>query len=619
MAFIAMELVAGAERIDAWARRTGPDLPHRARMLAEVCDAIAHAHARGVIHGDLKPGNILVDADGAPRVIDFGVARALGVDESLQQSRGGTPGYAAPEQEHATAGPLDGRADVYALGVLARELTRDAATTDAQARDLGAIIDSATHPQRTERLESPLALAENLRALADGALVPATGRSTRARMRHRVRTSVRRAPWAWVLGSTVIGFVAAWLIGVPLVHAWTPIARWTVSALGGVPRVGAAAPVLEDVRVILLRDADDIDALAASQGLSEVRTEDLQSWRRLHGRLMERLRAASPRVVVWDIIFEKPSDADEDFVRGIRTLQANGIGVVVAARNWALDADGLPMVSRAVLEAAGWGAASGVHSSAEPWRVDLLVDRGDGSGITPSLALRTLGAMHGPTTEMQIALDRAAGIATVRLWRPVARVPSARGMSGPARTLKLSAVETPAPQNASLGIRADDRVGVLIIDVPDEQTLASHTIGYSEVFEKSAQELRESFAGKAVVIGNVRNGQDMWPHPSGRAIPGPWSHACAIGALIRGGVIRVPTPRWDAIGTAVFALAGGAAGILSGRARARGVFLACLAAVGAGLAVGLYAFSDLLVITPVQMIGAIAAFEVAGIGARARD
>src|SRR4029077_3393177 len=101
-----------------------PTLPARVELLARVCDAVQHAHERGVIHRDLKPANILVDETGQPKVLDFGVARAT--DADLLTGAGltrtgqllGTPSYMSPEQVNADPDGIDQRADVYALGVI---------------------------------------------------------------------------------------------------------------------------------------------------------------------------------------------------------------------------------------------------------------------------------------------------------------------------------------------------------------------------------------------------------------------------------------------------------------------------------------------------------------------
>jgi len=99
------------------------------RLFGKVCDAVAHAHRNGIIHRDIKPGNILVDDEGEPHVLDFGLAKALGHNEMvgsvLATQAGefmGTIAYAAPEQVQGDPAFIDTRCDVYALGVLLYKL-----------------------------------------------------------------------------------------------------------------------------------------------------------------------------------------------------------------------------------------------------------------------------------------------------------------------------------------------------------------------------------------------------------------------------------------------------------------------------------------------------------------
>jgi len=119
--YLAMELVEGIP-IDEYVRRRAPDRAEICSLLEQVCDAVQHAHQRGVIHRDLKPPNILVDESSRVRVLDFGVARAVEQGATLGASIDhiiGTPRYMSPEQFSGDPHAVDARADVYALGVLA--------------------------------------------------------------------------------------------------------------------------------------------------------------------------------------------------------------------------------------------------------------------------------------------------------------------------------------------------------------------------------------------------------------------------------------------------------------------------------------------------------------------
>ena len=125
--FFAMEFIRGLS-LDEYAKVHGLDPSARVELVAQVCDAVQHAHDQGIIHRDLKPANILVEETGQPKVLDFGVARA--VDADLLTSPGltrtgqivGTPNYMSPEQVTAYPAMIDHRADVYALGVILFEL-----------------------------------------------------------------------------------------------------------------------------------------------------------------------------------------------------------------------------------------------------------------------------------------------------------------------------------------------------------------------------------------------------------------------------------------------------------------------------------------------------------------
>ena len=104
--------------------RNGSLTPMRAlEIFQQVCDAVHFAHSRSIVHGDIKPGNILINSDGQAKLADFGLARLMeqGDRESASWTPMGTPEYAAPELYDRNATP-DHRADIYSLGVILHEM-----------------------------------------------------------------------------------------------------------------------------------------------------------------------------------------------------------------------------------------------------------------------------------------------------------------------------------------------------------------------------------------------------------------------------------------------------------------------------------------------------------------
>ncbi|MFM9010110.1 MAG: protein kinase domain-containing protein, partial [Planctomycetota bacterium] len=151
--YFIMEYIPNAKPITRYADDLKLSTHQRLELFRRVCDAVAHGHQKGVIHRDLKPGNVLVDSSGQPKVIDFGVARTTDSDLALttmQTDFGalvGTLQYMSPEQFDADPNDLDVRLDVYALGVVLYELLAGKLPYDLRQR---AILEAARVVKETE-------------------------------------------------------------------------------------------------------------------------------------------------------------------------------------------------------------------------------------------------------------------------------------------------------------------------------------------------------------------------------------------------------------------------------------------------------------------------------------
>jgi serine/threonine protein kinase len=112
--------------ITTYCRERALSIENRLRLFQQVCAAVQYAHQHGVVHSDLKPGNILVTSDGIPKILDFGVAKLFDPSGKAPDAtatgllRPLTPNYASPEQLRGLA--VTTASDIYALGVLMYEL-----------------------------------------------------------------------------------------------------------------------------------------------------------------------------------------------------------------------------------------------------------------------------------------------------------------------------------------------------------------------------------------------------------------------------------------------------------------------------------------------------------------
>jgi serine/threonine-protein kinase len=175
--YFVMEYIAG-EPIDSWCTDRALDIDARIDLFVEACSAVQFAHARQVVHRDIKPGNILVTREGRPKLLDFGIAKFLGPGsahflETAPGVRLMTPRYASPEQVRGTA--VSTATDVYALGVVLYELLTERLPYRLNAEQplavVNAILSQEPAPPSTVVLNPQL--RARLHGYLDGVLLTA--------------------------------------------------------------------------------------------------------------------------------------------------------------------------------------------------------------------------------------------------------------------------------------------------------------------------------------------------------------------------------------------------------------------------------------------------------------
>lgn len=242
--WLALEYVRGSDLL-SHAQGKHLDLRARLRLLIEIARIVQHAHERGVIHRDLKPGNILIDEDGHPKVLDFGIARlrddaAQGLTQDGQVL--GTLPYMSPEQLQGDSSRIDVRSDVYSLGVVAYELIGGQlpyprlntstifealdilrhdtpprlSSISAEARgDLDTVIMKALASEREQRYSSAAEWADDLERILQHRPVQARPltrlyRVSRFVRRHRLLSAAMASIILILVGASVVSLNFAW-------------------------------------------------------------------------------------------------------------------------------------------------------------------------------------------------------------------------------------------------------------------------------------------------------------------------------------------------------------------------------------------------------------------------
>jgi serine/threonine-protein kinase len=268
--FIVMEYVEG-RTLAEYLAGGGRIMPERSIDIAiEVCRALEAAHAQGVIHRDIKPGNIMMDSRGEVKVTDFGIARVVSTAETVAQTAAilGTASYLSPEQ--AQGQPVDARSDLYSLGCVLFEMLTGRAPFQGDSPVAVAskhVLEQPAPPSKLNRDVSPDLDAVVLRALAKN---PANRYQSAEEFRadlERVRRGlpVEATPLLPAAAGTtqVIHRDASARTAVlpPMEHAGPERSNWWIPVLVTLLILGLLALVLYLLAQSLLQDEDPLPTL----------------------------------------------------------------------------------------------------------------------------------------------------------------------------------------------------------------------------------------------------------------------------------------------------------------------------------------------------------------------
>src|SRR5437016_2904064 len=233
--YFSMKFVEGGQ-LDEVVRRTPMSIRQAAKLIAKVARTVHYAHEHGILHRDIKPGNILLDAKGEPHLTDFGLARLVESESSVTQTLDvlGTPSYMAPEQALGNNAAVSSATDVYGLGAVLYQLLTGQPPFAGGAtyetikllldteprqprllnpkidRDLNTICLKCLEKDPKRRYSSALALAEDLERWLKHEPIQAR----RTGIFVRGRKWVRRNPTSALLAACLIALLAAagWII-----------------------------------------------------------------------------------------------------------------------------------------------------------------------------------------------------------------------------------------------------------------------------------------------------------------------------------------------------------------------------------------------------------------------
>jgi predicted Ser/Thr protein kinase len=535
--YYVMDFVDGVH-LDEYLRKAARTLDEKLAVFARVCSAVAEAHAEGVVHRDLKPRNILIDVDGKPHILDFGIC-TVDMSDWSSSARGtithpgdiiGTLKYMSPEQAWGgMSGPIDQRSDIWALGVMLYEIvtgdfpyslepTADKSIHEAllerirkelprvprlpsvpRGRDLEILLSRCLSWEPERRIESAARLADDLHRYRTGLHLKTKPLGIPYRLKRLAVAAAARSRWTFSAAFVATVGLTLWIAALLFNVGWHVTGHQYEGPEGNAASLVGSAGARADIVVVGVSDGttEAVVKFAAQHGIDGV-TASLKTWRAVHGLLMERLALARPRAVVWDYYFRTPQAGDARLAAGARKLEEAGVPVMLAAMTF--DENGTPdlspNVTRLLKGMLRCGAIVARDMVDRPGEFVTAIKRAEDT-VVPSLALTTLAAVLHPETRLDLDWQaRNRWMDLLYQIRPQAYLRERDRIE----FTRVFMIRRAQPMT-----RVGDLLACNTFELDSPEQWERRTVRYETLLSCSDARLRKLTGDKLIIIGDVRS------------------------------------------------------------------------------------------------------------------
>ena len=592
--YIAMEYIVGARPISTACREAGLGLGPLIELFESLFDALDHAHRRGILHRDLKPGNILMDSEGKAKIIDFGLSLptgARGAFDSLDAEGGspvGTYKYMSPEQRAGDPLALDHRTDIYSLALVMLEILEDLHPQIPPS--VAAVLDGALKPEPAQRTPSAATVRDRLRACRDELVVSETVITTVPRSKAGGVTPFQVSATAFIIAAAVAYFAA-----LPVLCGVLPVCDAYITFIERIA-AGRDRPY-RHVAVVMIDDTAIANpAFGAIDG-----PITLPQLRPFFDDLIDQVVAAGADAIVIDLFLPRRPGSDmTPLVESFRAARAAGVPVIQMDRAWP-DGTEYSRVDPVFFGESTVIVSGAAICGAESWRA-ILAARPRDKKLLPGLGLAAFALRDLPNGLVELEGNIENEMLTVRCSR--VRENGSTIDAGEPFDVPVTAWSRAGNLAWQAGLKEDDQTVALTLGLPEDRLLDAATISFTEAIETDPATLNGRLGGKIVIIAaDCEGSRELTPYPGGRTVAKGYAHVETIESLFERAAVRQISDQANAFFAVITAFVGvgiGVIGSLKLWQRAACAVASAGAIVLAGVAFGAF---GVIILAPVIAVG----------------